>query len=93
MTRKKGTKKTGGREKGTPNKVTADLRSWIKELLENNTAQFEKDLKRLEPQQRTLLFEKLLQYAIPKKREEEVQEANLQSLLIKRLFRSHDDGE
>ena len=58
--------KTGGRGKGTPNKVTSDLREWIKNLLNNNKTQFENDLKALEPQQRIMVFEKLLNYAVPK---------------------------
>ena len=66
MARKKGQLKTGGRAKGTPNKVTADLREWISDLLNNNKSVFETDLEKLEPQQRVAIFEKLLSYAIPK---------------------------
>jgi hypothetical protein len=66
MSRTKGTRKTGGREKGTPNKVTTDLRTWINELLNSNRGQIVKDIKRLEPQQRVMIFEKLLSYAVPK---------------------------
>ncbi|MDR1348368.1 MAG: hypothetical protein LBJ63_08110 [Prevotellaceae bacterium] len=66
MTRKKGTQKTGGRTKGVPNKVTTDLRTWIHDLLNSNRQQIDKDIKQLEPQQRVMLFEKLLSYAIPK---------------------------
>jgi hypothetical protein len=66
MSKQKGTKKTGGREKGTPNKVTTDLRTWVNELLDSNRRQVAKDIKRLEPQQRVMIFEKLLGYAIPK---------------------------
>ena len=64
--RQKGTKKTGGRQAGTPNKITADLRVWINELLNNNRKQFEIDLKKLEPHQRVAIFEKLLAYSTPK---------------------------
>jgi hypothetical protein len=66
MSKQKGSTKTGGRAKGTPNKVTSDLRTWINDLLNNNRKQFENDLKRLEPQQRVMIFEKLLSYAVPK---------------------------
>jgi hypothetical protein len=62
----KGSQKTGGRAKGTPNKLTNDLRTWINDLLNENRAQFAADLKKLEPQQRVSIFEKLLCYAIPK---------------------------
>jgi hypothetical protein len=66
MSKTKGTQKTGGRAKGTPNKVTTDLRTWINELLDSNRRQIAKDIKRLEPQQRVMIFEKLLSYAVPK---------------------------
>jgi hypothetical protein len=66
MSRVKGTLKTGGRIKGTPNKVTGDLRAWINELLNGNRKQIEKDIQRLEPHQQVTFFEKLLGYAVPK---------------------------
>ena len=66
MSRIKGTQKTGGRGKGTPNKVTTDLRAWINKLLDNNRKQIADDIKMLEPQQRVMFFEKLLSYAVPK---------------------------
>jgi putative NADPH-quinone reductase len=66
MSRQKGTPKTGGRAKGTPNKVTTDLRTWINDVLNNNRATFEADLQRLEPQQRVMIFEKMFSYAVPK---------------------------
>jgi len=64
--RKKGNPKTGGRVAGTPNKVTTDLRKWINDLLDKNRLQFENDLKKLEPQQRVTIIERMLGYAIPK---------------------------
>jgi hypothetical protein len=66
MSRRKGTSKTGGREKGTPNKVTGDLRAWINGLLNDNRQQIAKDIQRLEPHRRVTFFEKLLGYAVPK---------------------------
>jgi hypothetical protein len=66
MSRQKGTPKTGGRMRGTPNRVTTDLRTWINDVLNNNRATFEADLQRLEPQQRLPLLLKLLDFAVPK---------------------------
>jgi hypothetical protein len=66
MSKQKGTQKTGGRAKGTPNRVSTDLRTWINELLDGNRRQIVKDIKQLEPQQRVMIFEKLLSYAVPK---------------------------
>ena len=56
----------GGRQKGTPNKVTADIREWLTDLINKNRKQMEKDLKALEPRERLQVLEKLMQYAIPK---------------------------
>ena len=66
MSRTKGQPKTGGREKGTPNKVTTELKTWINDLLNANRAQIKKDLETIEPYQRIVIFEKLLAYTIPK---------------------------
>jgi hypothetical protein len=64
--REKGTLKTGGREKGTPNKITTDLREFVQKLLDDNRRQIKKDLKALEPHQRVAIYERLLSYALPK---------------------------
>ena len=69
MSRKKGTPKTGGRDKGTPNKITTDLKTWINDLLNNNREQFETDLKSLEPHQRVAIFEKMLSYVVSKQQQ------------------------
>jgi hypothetical protein len=71
MARIKGMPKTGGRKKGTPNKTTVDLRTWISTLIESSMDQVESDIKTLEPRERCLFIEKLLQYVIPKKREQD----------------------
>ena len=67
MAHKKGhTNNPNGRPKGTPNKVTGDLRQWINKLIDDNRVTFEKDLKELESAQRLSILEKLMQYCIPK---------------------------
>ncbi|CEN33606.1 hypothetical protein [Capnocytophaga cynodegmi] len=66
MPRVKGTAKTGGRKKGTPNKATNDMRKWLKSFLDQNQEQIEKDFKALEPKERIQAFERLLQYTLPK---------------------------
>lgn len=55
----------GGRPKGIPNKVTADLREWIFNFIDANREQLQKDWEALEPKDRVILFEKLLKYALP----------------------------
>ena len=58
--------KTGGRQKGTPNKVTATIRNWIVELINNNRKVIETDFSQLEPKERMVMLEKLLPYIMPK---------------------------
>ena len=60
------TNNPNGRPKGTPNKITADMRDWLSAVIDKNRKQMEKDLKRLEPKDRLQILEKLMQYVIPK---------------------------
>ena len=60
------TNNPNGRPKGTPNKITADMRGWLTAVIDKNRKQTEKDLKRLEPKDRLQILEKLMQYVIPK---------------------------
>ncbi len=66
MGRPKGTAKTGGRKKGTPNRTTESTRQWLKMFLDENQKQIEEDFKALEPKERLQVFERLLQYTLPK---------------------------
>ena len=56
--------KTGGRVQGVPNHKTAELKQWVKTLLETNQTQFENDLAALEAKDRVQIYERLLKYAI-----------------------------
>lgn len=60
--------KTGGREKGTPNQITQEIRDRITTILDNNFSQesIERDLKDLEPEKRLNIWLKLLEFTIPK---------------------------
>jgi hypothetical protein len=64
--RKKGTPKTGGRTKGTPNKVTGTLKEFVANLIDQNREQMERDLKSLSPRDRLYALDKLMQYILPK---------------------------
>ncbi len=66
MSRQKGTPKTGGRAKGTPNKITGTLKEFVSALIDDNREQMQKDLKALSPKDRLLVLEKLMQYTLPK---------------------------
>jgi len=56
----------GGRQKGTPNKVTSTVKDWLAQLIDNNRKQVERDLKELEPIERLRIIEKLMGYVVPK---------------------------
>ena len=56
----------GGRQAGTPNKVTTDLRVMIKQLLLENVEQIREDLATLEPLERLKYLEKFMAYVVPK---------------------------
>ena len=60
----------GGRKKGTPNKVTGTVKEWLADLIERNKGQIEADLMSLEPKERLLVFEKFMQYVVPKPKTE-----------------------
>jgi hypothetical protein len=55
----------GGRPKGSPNRITAELRDWISSFIHDNKEQIQKDFDSLEPKEKIMMFEKLLKYALP----------------------------
>ena len=58
-------KKTGGRKKGTQNKVTKDLRQRITDLLEKNFERIESDFNKLGSEKRLIVLERYLKYCLP----------------------------
>lgn len=67
MAQQKG--KTGnpnGRPKGTPNKVTTEMKEWVKELIDGNRELLTQDLKALSPVERWRVVEKLMSFVMPK---------------------------
>lgn len=57
----------GGRQKGTPNRVTRDLREWVARLIDDNRDQLEDDLQALDPKERLDVVEKYMQYVLPRR--------------------------
>ena len=89
----------GGRQKGTPNKVTASVKDWLSGLIDKNRKQIEKDIKQLEPKERLQVLEKLMQYVIPKQQAVSA-DVNIERLsdeqldgLIEELTRGVSDGD
>lgn len=71
------TNNPNGRPKGVSNKVTASLRTFVAEILNKNKRQISKDLKALQPKDRLIILERLMQYVIPK---QQWQQVDLQQL-------------
>ena len=59
-------KKYGGREKGTPNRLTKELRTILKDILYNELEEIEGLLDSLEPKVRLELVIKLIPFILPK---------------------------
>ena len=59
-------KKYGGRQKGTPNKLTKEIRTVLKDLIYKELDDIQEDLDSLEPKQRIELVIKLIPYVLPK---------------------------
>ena len=59
-------KKYGGRQKGTPNRMTKELRSVLKDILYQELKQIQEHLDTLNSKERLELLIKLMPYALPK---------------------------
>lgn len=60
--------KTGGRTKGTPNKISKVTKDVISSLLDdyNESGKMQEDFDALDPKDRLVVAEKLMQYVMPK---------------------------
>jgi len=58
--------KTGGREKGTPNKLTKELRQLFKSIMEKEIENLPVLLDKLEPKDRLDIIVKLIPFVLPK---------------------------
>ena len=58
--------KYGGREKGTPNKLTKEIRKTLNDIVHKELEKVEENLNTLEPKQRIELLIKLMPYVLPK---------------------------
>ena len=59
-------KKYGGRQKGTPNRITKELRSLLKDVMYDEIGTLQERLDALNPKERLELLIKLMPYALPK---------------------------
>jgi len=58
--------KTGGREAGTPNRLTKELRAALKNILHQEIENLTENFNKLDTKDRLELLVKLLPYALPK---------------------------
>ncbi len=102
MTRQKndGRGRIGGRQKGTPNKVTLSVREWLAKVIDNNREQVEADISILEPKDRLQIIEKFLQYVLPKLQAldasvntDELSEAQLDAIISRITKGSGNEGD
>jgi len=73
MSRPKGYPKTGGRQPGSQNKVTAETKAWISKIIEDNKERFVKNLALLEPEKHIQIIEKLISYQVAKPQNFDIQ--------------------
>ena len=59
-------KKYGGRQKGTPNRLTKELRVLLKDIMYQELEEVQERFSLLEPKQRIELIIKLMPYVLPK---------------------------
>lgn len=58
--------KYGGRQKGTPNRITKELRSLLKDIMYEEIGALQERLDALKPKERVELVIKLMPYTLPK---------------------------
>ena len=73
--------KYGGREKGTPNKLTKEIREILNDIIHKELEKVEENLHTLEPKQRIEILIKLMPYVLPKV--ESISESDSESEPIK----------
>jgi hypothetical protein len=65
---RKGTNNPNGRPKGTPNKITGELRTRIADFLDENFETVKDEFKKLDGEKKMQFYIKLIEYVLPKNR-------------------------
>lgn len=85
----KGQDKTGGRKIGTPNKTAATLKGRVVSLVNEQFDTIVTDLETLEAKDRIAAYLKLMEYVLPKQREQ----INSEKPGIHRVRRDEENGD
>lgn len=82
----------GGRAKGTPNKVTSDLKTWVASILDGGREKFLESLDGLEPSEYVRVFSGLLNYVLPKQQAVSVEaQVEAEYKMLERLIETSPD--
>ena len=65
MAKQKGAAKTGGRQTGTPNRTTEQLRQSFQEFINVNIDTLQTEFEKLEPEKKLAFFEKIIRHVLP----------------------------
>lgn len=68
----KGRGKTGGRQPGSINRTTTDIKSRIANFIDEQFDSIADDMSQLEPKERVTAYLKLMEYVVPKQREQKI---------------------
>ena len=68
----KGHIKVGGRQSGSTNKASIELRNRITSLIDEQFESIKSDLEELDPKERVAAYLKFLEYVLPKQREQKI---------------------
>lgn len=82
--------KTGGRKKGTPNKLTKDLRTTIIEFINNNIDEIQINFNHLEPKDKLYFMERLFKYLLPIMNDNSYKNANINNIIVDTIFNTND---
>ena len=85
--------KTGGRQKGTPNKSTAEIRNFFASLIFDNMQLIMQDFQQLTTEQRMVLLPKILPYILPKMKPQTEDEADEQERKAEQLMQYRQHAE
>jgi hypothetical protein len=80
--------KTGGRQKGVLNKNTAELKVFLKEIIEKELDKFDEMMEGLPPKERMEVVIKILPYVLPKQSEVSVTENDPPKKILIKFNRS-----
>ncbi|MDR0793929.1 MAG: hypothetical protein LBE82_11520 [Chitinophagaceae bacterium] len=77
MSRKMGTKKTGGRAMGTPNKTTKELKDFFQGFISKNVETMQSVFDKLEPRDKLLIIEKFTKFILPTQVKAEIEDKTI----------------